>query len=106
MKKIIIIAIYLLSLPAFSMCSVDSDNTVCALPDFREEVEPIYNPGYGISEFSNTPEARLKPLDRKDIIRQSKEFSPSGSEFNYNSSCQFGVCLQNRSTPIFEQPKQ
>ena len=106
MKKIVVILAFLISLPAFGMCPVNGDNTVCALPDFRKEVEPIYNPGYGISEFSNTPEARLKPLDRKDIIQQSKEFSPSGSEFNYNSSCQFGVCLQNRSTPIFEQPKQ
>ena len=106
MKKIFILWTFLFALPSFGMCAVDSGETVCSLPELRQQIEPIYNPGYGISEFSNSPEARLKPLDRKDIIQPSNDKAPFGSSFNYNSSCQFGVCLQNRSTPIFEQPKQ
>lgn len=106
MKKIFLSLAFIIALPSLGMCSIDSNNTVCSLPNLREQTEPIYNPGYGISEFSNSPEARLQPLDRKDIIQPSNDKSPSGSNFNYNSSCQFGVCLQNRSTPIFEQPKQ
>lgn len=106
MKKFLIISAILFALPSYAMCPVDGGDTVCSLPNFREQVSPIYNPSSGISEFSGSPEARLKPLDRSNIIPQVKGITPAGSDLNYNSSCQFGVCMQNRSTPLFEQPKQ
>ena len=106
MKKFLILSALLFALPSYSMCAVDGGDTVCSLPNFREQVSPIYKPQSGISEFSGTPEARLRPLDRKDIMQEVKGNSPAGSDLNYNSSCQFGVCLQNRSTPLFQQPVQ
>ena len=39
-------------------------------------------------------------------VQQIREFAPAESDYSYNSSCQFGVCMQNRSTPLFQQPKQ
>lgn len=106
MKKILILAAFLIALPSYSMCAVDAGDTVCSLPNFREQVSPIYSPRTGISEFSDNPEARLRPLDRSDIMQEVRERAPAGSDLNYNSSCQFGVCLQNRSTPLFQRPIQ
>ncbi len=106
--KIINLIIFTLLIvnPIYATCPINSENTVCSLPSFREQVDPIYSPRAGISEFSSSPEARLKPLNRGDIAEQMKGFTPSDTYFNYNSSCQFGVCMQNRSTPLFQQPKQ
>lgn len=104
MKKFLLL-ILLVNLPTFGMCSIDNLDEVCSLPGFREQVSPTYNPRNNIREFSSSPEARLKSIDRSDISKQVRDFAPVESDFNYNSSCQFGVCLQDRSTPLFEQPK-
>lgn len=111
MKKFLIISVILLSTPfiypnlSFAACPVDGGETVCSLSGFRERVSPIYSPSSNISEFSDSPEARLKPIDRSDIREQAQSFAPTQYDYNYNSSCQFGVCLQNRDTPLFQQPK-
>ncbi|MBD9222321.1 hypothetical protein EGQ24_00200, partial [bacterium] len=70
---------------------------------FREKVSPVYNPNSQIKEFSGSPEARLTPLNRSEIRKEANSFAPSENNFNYNSSCQFGVCLQNRETPLFQK---
>lgn len=106
MKKYLIIMTLFLMGSAYAMCPVENGETVCSLPGFREQVSPIYNPKSNISEFSSTPEARLTPVDRSDIGQQVRQFAPAESDYSYNSSCQFGVCMQNRSTPLFQQPKQ
>ncbi len=113
MKKFLIISflfaiplIFPNSAPARAACPIEGGETVCSLPGFREHVPPVYNPsGDNISEFSESPEARLKPVDRSDIREQAQSFAPTESDYNYNSSCQFGVCLQNRSKPLFQQGK-
>ena len=106
MKKIFILSSILIvsaSSPVFAMCSIDESATVCSVPGFREKVSPIYNPNSQIKEFSGSPEARLTPLNRSDIRNEANSFAPSENNFNYNSSCQFGVCLQNRDTPLFQK---
>ena len=78
MKKIFILSSILIVsvfLPSFAMCPVDE----------------------------GAPEARLTPLNRSDIRNEANSFAPSENNFNYNSSCQFGVCLQNRDTPLFQK---
>ena len=106
MKKIFILSSILIVSalsPVFAMCSIDENATVCSVPGFREKVSPIYNPNSQIKEFSGSPEARLTPLNRSDIRNEANSFAPSENNFNYNSSCQFGVCLQNRDTPLFQK---
>ena len=106
MKKIFILSSILIVSalsPVFAMCSIDESATVCSVPGFREKVSPIYNPNSQIKEFSGSPEARLTPLNRSDIRNEANSFAPSENNFNYNSSCQFGVCLQNRETPLFQK---
>lgn len=103
-KFLILSAISFMFLPAaFATCPVDG-NTVCAVPGFREQVPPVYNPAFSnINEFSGSQEARLNPLDRSDIREQSQSFAPTESNYNYNTDCQFGVCLDNRQNTIFQQ---
>ena len=92
--------------PARAACPIEGGETVCSLPGFRERVTPVYNPtGANISEFGESPEARLNPVDRSDIREQAQSFVPTENDYNYNSSCQFGVCLQNRAKPLFQQGK-
>lgn len=114
MKKLLGHILFLLAIPlifplispAQAACPIEGGETVCSLPGFRERVTPVYNPtGENISEFSDSPEARLTPIDRSDIREQAQSFAPTESDYNYNSNCQFGVCLQNRSKPLFQQGK-
>ena len=108
MKKIFILSSILIVsmlLPSFATCPIEEGATVCSVPGFREKVSPIYNPNSHIKEFSGSPEARLNPLDRSDIRKEADSFAPTENNFNYNSSCQFGVCLQNRETPLFQKSK-
>lgn len=104
MKKYFILAAMLFSMPVFALCSIEEGAETCSISaGFREEMSPTYNPQSSIKEFSGTPEARLNPIKRDNTDNQSRSFAPAESNFNYNSSCQFGVCLQNRNTPLFQQ---
>lgn len=105
MKKFLILAALLVMLPSNAMCSIDDENTACTAQAFREQMSPTYNPQSNIQEFSGTPEARLKPIKRDNVNTQTRNFAPTESNYNYNSSCQFGVCLQNRNTPLFQQTR-
>ena len=75
MKKYLILFAMFLVMPAYAMCPVEDGAAVCSLPGFREQVSPIYNPKTNINEFSGTPEARLRPIDRSDIGQQIREFA-------------------------------
>lgn len=106
MKRFMVISAMLMSLPIYATCSIDGD-TVCSLPGFREKISPIYEtqPAAG-NDITDQPNVQLNSIQRNDVENQFRQFAPSGSDLNYNSSCQFGVCLQNRSTPLFQQPIQ
>ena len=88
MKKYLLLSALLISLPSFSACSIESGEKVCTLPDFREQVQPIFNNNTKIG----APNVNLQPLSREDPINQMR--GPNNT-LNYNSGCQFGVCLQD-----------
>ena len=90
MKKYLLLPALLISLPVFSACPIESGETVCTLPNFREQVQPIFdNTNY---PKSVNPAQNLQPLKREDPINQMR--GPN-NQLNYNSGCQFGVCLQD-----------
>lgn len=105
MKKFLIFAAFCLALPTYAMCSLDENATACTAQGLREEMSPTYNPQSNIKEFSGTPETRLNPIKRDTAENMQRSFAPSESNYSYNSSCQFGVCLQNRNTPLFQQSR-
>lgn len=93
MKKYLVISIFLFSLPSFAACPIDGGDTVCSLPSFREQVSPVFKETNTLGNFnSNQPNGQLQPLNREDPINQMR--GPNNN-LNYNSGCQFGVCLQN-----------
>lgn len=105
MKKFLILSVFLFAVPAFASCPIDGSETVCSLPGFREQVTPSFNPRGSVREFADSPEVTNDKIERSEITKQIRDFAPIESDFNYNSSCQFGVCFQDRSTPLFQQPK-
>ncbi len=103
MKKFLIISVFFSLMPVYAMCPVEDGATVCTLPGFREQLPPTYSQKTNINEFAESPEVRLNPIQRDDIQEQTREFAPVESNYSYNSSCQFGVCMQNRMKPLFQQ---
>ena len=102
MKFIIIFASMLFCSQAFALCPIDGGESVCSLPGFREQVSPIYHENSGILNLPQ-PNIELQPLKREDPMAQMR--SPI-NKLNYNSSCQFGVCLQDEKTPSDLQPNR
>lgn len=103
MKKFLISCALFGIIPAYAACPVNNETTVCTLPGFREQLSPTYSQKTNINEFADSPEVRLRPIQRDDIQQQTREFAPAESNYSYNSSCQFGVCMQNRAKPLFQQ---
>lgn len=89
MKKSLIFFATMLSLPVFALCPIENGETVCSLPGFREQVQPIYTE---IPSASFAPNVKLQPMKRTDPVDQMR--GPNNN-LNYNSGCQFGVCLNN-----------
>ena len=90
MKNYLVILSTFVILPAFSACPIDGGETVCSLPNFRGQVNPVLDMGKD-STTIKTPSIQLQPLNREDPINQMR--TPN-NDLNYKSGCQFGVCLQ------------
>ena len=93
MKKYFALLYLLFVIPSYAVCPLDNaENAVCTLPEFREQITPIFQQNNGLSPNISTPAFQLTPLNRADPINQMRE---SNNNLNYSSGCQFGVCLQN-----------
>lgn len=91
MKKYIILCAFLTNLPSYSTCSLDGES-VCTLPEFRQQVSPIFKQSTGIQTNIDNSPGQLQPLNRTDPMN---DIRGPNNNMNYNSGCQFGVCLQN-----------
>ncbi len=99
MKKLFVLPAFLIVLPIYALCPIEGGETVCSLPEFRGQTTPIFqqvNPELNI----NTPQVKLQPLNRADPIEQMR--GPNNN-INYNSGCQFGMCLQNPNNTLQKQ---
>ena len=92
MKKffIIIFSVFIF-LPSYALCPIESGESVCSLPQFREQVSPIFKDISTGTTMSN-PQVNLQPLSRESSVEQMR--GPN-NDLNYNSGCQFGICLQD-----------
>lgn len=95
MKKIYIIAILITGAgAAYASCSVDG--LVCTASDaalIREPYKPIYQNYDKAADFAGQPFIRLAPADRSNVDRTFKDHNQLQNQKQYNSNCQFGVCL-------------
>ena len=99
MKKFYILPAFLVVLPIYALCPIEGGETVCSLPEFREQVSPIFKESNPEANMSN-PQVRLQPLNRTDPMDQMR--GPNNN-LNYNSGCQFGMCLQNPNNTIMNK---
>ena len=100
-KAIILSLICILNLPTvFAACPVDEITESCSLAEFRQkEFVPTFSAQPAI-DYDDTPETRLKPTE--NVVQETlRDFAPKPADFNYNSSCQFGVCNTVGSDPLF-----
>ena len=93
MKKYLILAIFLAPISSFAACPIDiNGEAVCTLPEFRQQITPVFKQSTGVQTNIDSPAGQLQPLNRTDPINDMR--GPNNN-LNYNSGCQFGVCLQN-----------
>ena len=93
MKKFVFLSFCFLLLPVYALCPLDGSNdSVCTLPEFRQQVTPMFKQSGGVPTNIDSTPGQLQPLDRVDPINQMRG---TNNSTNYNSGCQFGVCLQN-----------
>ena len=106
-KKLLIILI-LTSSSAFASCPIDGDTTACSIATFQTQqpMQQTYSPGSNIKEFSNTPEARLKPSQNDTSSKNLREFGPQPADYSYNTNCQFGICNPSGTPQLFERRGQ
>lgn len=91
MKKNLITTALLISLPSFALCPIEGGNTVCSLPQFREPSTPVFENQNSSLDMNKTNQM-LQPLNKTNPI---EEIRGPNIPMNYNSGCQFGVCLPN-----------
>ncbi len=95
MKKMIIAAILLVNAGiGFAACSIDG--LVCSATDaarIREPYKPMYQNYDKAADFNGEPFIRLAPADRSSVDRTFKDHNQLQNQNQYNSNCQFGVCL-------------
>ena len=95
MKKFIILISILVSYPVFAACPVDGVSDACVA-----EFSPV--PSLQSIPMDRNPDSFSKPFkgtqDTTPLSRETgagknlRNFGPTTQDYNYNSSCQFGIC--------------
>lgn len=104
MKRLLFLSSFLITIPVFATCSIDGLS--CSLAEFQKSSDTTYSTKPIINEFAVSPEARLKPDENTPDKKMLRDFGPNNSEYGYNTNCQFGVCYERNTTPLFNQLKQ
>ena len=99
MKKYCFLIAVLIVLPVYALCPIEGGETVCSLPDYGEQTVPLFQQtNAGIN--TNNPNTKLQPMSKTNPIEQ---MSGPNNSLNYNSGCQFGMCLQNPNNIMRKQ---
>ena len=108
MKKYLIIAVILTTTSAYASCPIDGITESCSIAEIQtpQPLHRTYAPASSIKEFSDTPEARLKPAQNDKPSRQLRDFGPQTADYSYNTSCQFGICNRSGTPQLFEKRGQ
>ena len=103
MKKMFLIITCLLFCAnlSYSACAIENTNTVCTATDaarIREPYKQIYRDYSGNADFNGEPFIRISPADRSSVERTFKDHNELQNQSQYDSNCQFGVCLPSDMT--------
>ncbi len=108
MKNYLIFVFILATTSVYASCSIDGESTSCSIAEFQRQqpMAQTYTQKSSIKEFSDTPEARLKPTQNDKPSQNLRDFGPQPADYSYNTSCQFGVCNQSGAPMLFENRGQ
>ena len=104
MKQILILSLFLSSTLAFASCPINDDSTSCSIATFQQPtpMQRTYSQSSNIKEYSDTPEARLKPSQNNLPSRNLRDFGPQPADYSYNTSCLFGICNPSGTPELFK----
>lgn len=95
MKYLLSLFFCLILTPVFALCSLESD--VCSLPSYQQQTSPLFNSNQKSNIDNLKP--KVKELNKENSFKQS--FKPN-QELEYNSGCQFGVCVQDLNNTLLK----
>ena len=105
MKIVFILITLLISYPVFSACPVDDTGSACIaefqnlLQNTTTTTQPPFNPAPK-DMFTDTVES-VQSTKEIGPNKELKNLPFTGNDYGYNSSCQFGVCLDQSMVKTF-----
>ena len=99
-----LIALLLSSNIALASCPIDDDIASCSIATFQRAVpmQRTYSQQSSIKEYSETPEARLKPIQDNRASKNLRDFGPLPADYSYNTGCLFGICNPSGTPELFK----
>jgi len=106
MKKLIYIIVLLTSYPVLAACPIDGNTNACIaesqtlFQNTPQTLSPkLFSPNSAI-KFKDTPESAK---NEQEILPEKnlQSFGVNNQDYGYNSSCQFGVCMDTGTPQNF-----
>lgn len=102
MKKFFLLTVILATMPVFASCPIDGSGSACTIAEFQTPKMQPYSKKSDVQEFSEEQPTDLEPTSMT-TERSLRTFMQKGSDFNYNASCQFGICKQTGTPQSFPE---
>ena len=100
MKKLIALTFILTLYPAYGACPINGDACIAEFPPIQLETAPNnISPPQPPKPFTGTPSTM--DLSREIKPAKIRDFGSNNTEYGYNSSCQFGVCMDTGTPKNF-----
>ena len=100
MKKLIALTFILTLYPAYASCPINGDACIAEFPPIQLEATPnAMGPPPPPKSFASTPSTM--DLSREIKPTKTRAFGSNNTEYGYNSSCQFGVCMDTGTPKNF-----
>ena len=113
MKYILFLIVILISTPIFAACPIDvHDGSTCVaefqdtttIPDLMQPTQISPPPAMPSGNFTATPATVFSGRDY-EAKKELRNFRSTEQDYGYNSSCQFGVCLDTGTPQTFSGGK-
>lgn len=107
MKNLLLLIFVLTYGQIVSACPISGGETACVAniqPDTLSPIQtqtPLALQQREANQFKETPSNINQSREIKPV--QTRNFGSNSNEYGYNSSCQFGVCLNTGTPKIFRQ---
>lgn len=110
MKNILTLIVISISIPVFAACPINGNGGAC-VAEFQQtgipalkSVSPVIEPAIPKTNFSETP-AMVNSNREYQAKKDLRSFPNTEQDYGYNSSCQFGVCMDTGTPKSFPVPQ-